>query len=106
MHLQPVDADYFTQHGLASALRGQVFGYVFGETFARDSAVSQCGMGGRLGGGTESYRADTTSSSEASAGATTSRAPHTRIRCAATSASSTEFPLSSSRRGSNPIAWA
>jgi len=37
MHLQPVDADYFTQHGLASALRGQVFGYVFGETFARNS---------------------------------------------------------------------
>ena len=28
MHLQPVDADYFTQHGLASALRGQVFGYI------------------------------------------------------------------------------
>jgi capsular polysaccharide biosynthesis protein len=37
MHLQPVDADYFTQHGLTSALRGQVFGYVFGETFSRDS---------------------------------------------------------------------
>ena len=37
MHLQPVDADYFTQHGLASALRGQVFGYIFGETFARYS---------------------------------------------------------------------
>jgi len=37
MHLQPVDADYFTQHGLASALRGQMFGYVFGETFARDT---------------------------------------------------------------------
>jgi capsular polysaccharide biosynthesis protein len=36
MHLQPVDADYFTQHGLVSAVRGQVFGYVFGETFARE----------------------------------------------------------------------
>lgn len=37
MHLQPVDADYFTQHGMASAVRGQMFGYVFGETFARAS---------------------------------------------------------------------
>jgi capsular polysaccharide biosynthesis protein len=37
MHLQPVDADYFTQHGMVSALRGQLFGYVFGETFARDT---------------------------------------------------------------------
>ena len=37
MHLQPVDADYFTQHGLTSALRGQEFGYIFGETFASNT---------------------------------------------------------------------
>src|SRR6266576_3906628 len=37
MHLQPVDAEHFRQHGLVSALRDQMFGYVFGETFARDT---------------------------------------------------------------------
>jgi capsular polysaccharide biosynthesis protein len=36
MHLQPVDAGGFGNHGLVSALRQQVFGYVFGETFSRE----------------------------------------------------------------------
>jgi len=35
MHLQPIEAGGFNPHGLASALRHQVFGYVFGETFSR-----------------------------------------------------------------------
>ena len=37
MHLQPVDAGGFNLHGGVSALRHQVFGYVFGETFSRDA---------------------------------------------------------------------
>lgn len=37
MHLQPVEVGGFRQHGQVSALRDQVFGYVFGETFSRDA---------------------------------------------------------------------
>ena len=37
MHLQPVDAGGFRNHGLVSGLRQQVFGYVFGETFSREA---------------------------------------------------------------------
>jgi capsular polysaccharide biosynthesis protein len=37
MHLQPVEAGGFNPHGQVSALRHQVFGYVFGETFSRDA---------------------------------------------------------------------
>jgi capsular polysaccharide biosynthesis protein len=37
MHLQPVDAGGFNLHGQVSALRHQVFGYVFGETFSREA---------------------------------------------------------------------
>jgi capsular polysaccharide biosynthesis protein len=35
MHLQPVDAGGFRNHGLLSGIRHQTYGFVFGETFSR-----------------------------------------------------------------------